>query len=245
MAWTSPRTYVAGEVITAAIFNDHIRSNLRYLKGLDGSVTIDNDLTVSNLLTAGNVDGVDVSAHASGTAMAGHTAGAGTHSHSASAADGGLISASVITGRYGLDNLPVGTDGYYLKGKGAGSPSFEPLAVTAVSAINATTSTISVSTDIVGHSFLVPSTAKNVYAMAYMYNGAGAGGTSGDARISFKYNGSTEATASGVIGLSLRLDLSGKYPGKGIAASFDFVYNVPTQVNTFKGVDFLFYEYLS
>jgi hypothetical protein len=33
MAWTSPRTWVAGEVITAALLNAHVRDNLLELNG--------------------------------------------------------------------------------------------------------------------------------------------------------------------------------------------------------------------
>ena len=48
MGWTTPRDFVAGEVITASICNTHIRDNLRYLKGLDGVVTIGDGLTIDN-----------------------------------------------------------------------------------------------------------------------------------------------------------------------------------------------------
>ena len=63
MGWTAPRTWVAGEVVTAALMNVHVRDNTRYLKGLDGAVTTEDDLTVANLITAGLVDGVDVAGH--------------------------------------------------------------------------------------------------------------------------------------------------------------------------------------
>lgn len=33
MAWTEPRTWVAGEVVTAAMMNEQIKDNLTYLKG--------------------------------------------------------------------------------------------------------------------------------------------------------------------------------------------------------------------
>jgi hypothetical protein len=46
MAWTAPRTYSVGEVQTAAIFNVHIRDNLKYLKGQAGQVDIEDILTV-------------------------------------------------------------------------------------------------------------------------------------------------------------------------------------------------------
>lgn len=31
MAWTTPRTWVAGELVTAALFNTHLRDNLNFL----------------------------------------------------------------------------------------------------------------------------------------------------------------------------------------------------------------------
>lgn len=58
MAWTAPRDWVADEVVTAAVMNSAVRDNLRYLKGLDGDITFEDDI-----ITAHNVDGVDVSAH--------------------------------------------------------------------------------------------------------------------------------------------------------------------------------------
>lgn len=52
MAWTTPATFTVGEVVTASKLNTHIRDNLRYLKGLDGAVTIESALVVSG----GSVD---------------------------------------------------------------------------------------------------------------------------------------------------------------------------------------------
>lgn len=38
MAWTTPRTWVAGELVTAALFNSHIRDNENAIKdGLSGT----------------------------------------------------------------------------------------------------------------------------------------------------------------------------------------------------------------
>lgn len=48
MAWTAPRTWVVGEIVTADIGNTHWRANLRYLKGLDGVPTIESGLTIDN-----------------------------------------------------------------------------------------------------------------------------------------------------------------------------------------------------
>ena len=60
MSWSSPRTYTTGELITAALLNTHIRDDLKYLKGLAGAITFDADI-----VTAFNVDGVDISGHES------------------------------------------------------------------------------------------------------------------------------------------------------------------------------------
>ena len=48
MSWNSPRTWVAGEIVTAALMNTHVRDNLRYGKGLDGVPTIESGLTIDN-----------------------------------------------------------------------------------------------------------------------------------------------------------------------------------------------------
>lgn len=37
MAWTTPRTYTTGEVLTAAIFNAHVRDNENFLYGAHGA----------------------------------------------------------------------------------------------------------------------------------------------------------------------------------------------------------------
>ncbi len=48
MAWTAPRTWVSGEIVTASLGNTHWRDNLRYLKGLDGVPTIESGLIIDN-----------------------------------------------------------------------------------------------------------------------------------------------------------------------------------------------------
>lgn len=48
MAWTTPMTTVAGQIITASNWNTHIRDNERYLKGLDGAPTIESGLVIDN-----------------------------------------------------------------------------------------------------------------------------------------------------------------------------------------------------
>lgn len=48
MAWTLPRTWVTGEIVTASLMNTHVRDNLRYSKGLDGVPTIESGLVIDN-----------------------------------------------------------------------------------------------------------------------------------------------------------------------------------------------------
>jgi len=53
MAWTAPSAtdYAVAEVVTAAKLNSNVANNLRYLKGTDGPVSIDN--TIASLIAAG------------------------------------------------------------------------------------------------------------------------------------------------------------------------------------------------
>lgn len=44
MAWTTPTQRNTGDLITASIWNTDLKDNLRYLKGLDGDVTIQDDI---------------------------------------------------------------------------------------------------------------------------------------------------------------------------------------------------------
>lgn len=53
MAWTAPATWSVAEVVTASKMNTHIKDNLRYLKGLDGAVIIQDDMSI-NTTTAPN-----------------------------------------------------------------------------------------------------------------------------------------------------------------------------------------------
>ena len=58
MAWTTPRTWVAAEVVTASVMNTHVRDNLAYLKGiLDGTVA-GNLIVTGNITASGSVQGV-------------------------------------------------------------------------------------------------------------------------------------------------------------------------------------------
>lgn len=44
MAWTTPSVRSTGDLITASIWNTDLKDNLRYLKGMDGQVTIEDDI---------------------------------------------------------------------------------------------------------------------------------------------------------------------------------------------------------
>lgn len=52
MAYSTPSTATVGQILTSARWNSEVRDNLRYLKGMDGPVTIDNALTVSGSVAA-------------------------------------------------------------------------------------------------------------------------------------------------------------------------------------------------
>lgn len=53
MAWTAPKTWSVGELVTAANMNTHVRDNLSYLKGGAGAITLDNILGVGTAPTYG------------------------------------------------------------------------------------------------------------------------------------------------------------------------------------------------
>lgn len=111
MAWSTPYTFVVNEIVTAAVLNTYMRDNFRYLKGLDGNISLDAELGLSgNALTnVSAVDGVDVStlssnftAHDNATAAAGHTT-IGAHTHE-TGAQGDTIAlaglSEIVSGTY-------------------------------------------------------------------------------------------------------------------------------------------------
>jgi hypothetical protein len=63
MAWTSPMTWVANAILTAAQMNTYIRDNLNYLKGVAGTVSIDSGITLATADT-----GLIVSSNTAGAA---------------------------------------------------------------------------------------------------------------------------------------------------------------------------------
>lgn len=50
MAWSTPTTRATGYVVTAANWNEFV-NDLRYLKGLDGAVAIENAITLTQIAT--------------------------------------------------------------------------------------------------------------------------------------------------------------------------------------------------
>lgn len=46
MAWTAPRTWTIGELVTKTILDTHVRDNFLYLKGNAGDVTIEDDVII-------------------------------------------------------------------------------------------------------------------------------------------------------------------------------------------------------
>ncbi len=53
MAWTTPRTWVTSEIVTAALLNTHIRDNESYLKGnADAGVDIDGYIRINSAQTS-------------------------------------------------------------------------------------------------------------------------------------------------------------------------------------------------
>lgn len=127
MAWTAPKTWAVGEIVTAAMMNIHIRDNELYLKTtqdthIAGDAKAQHTAGVGTHTHASDgaegghlVDGVDVSAHKAGAAKAQHTGGLGTHTHQAAGAEGGKIDHGLA-----LNGLLDDDHTQYLKEKGSG-----------------------------------------------------------------------------------------------------------------------------
>lgn len=71
MAWTTPRTWVTGELLTSGTLNTHIRDNERYLHGDDGPITLLARLNVPELY----IDGLKVDPTLVGTPPTPYTPG--------------------------------------------------------------------------------------------------------------------------------------------------------------------------
>ena len=63
MAWATPTTRSTGYVVTASNWNE-IVNDLRYLKGLDGPVAIENAITLTQIASPGASTGGTVTLYA-------------------------------------------------------------------------------------------------------------------------------------------------------------------------------------
>ena len=97
MAWNLPTLPTAGvTVASAANWATKVIDSLRFLKGLDGDITFEDDI-----LTAYLIDGVDISAH-----KARHESGG----------------ADAFDAPLSIDALPNLTNGKYWQGNGSNRP---------------------------------------------------------------------------------------------------------------------------
>jgi YD repeat-containing protein len=81
MAWTNPITVVTGDIIPASYGNTYVRDNTRYLKGMDGAVSIDSGMNVAGALDvngAGDIQ-TDLIVGRRVTVNAGNTTGEGIY----------------------------------------------------------------------------------------------------------------------------------------------------------------------
>jgi hypothetical protein len=66
MAWTSPATWNAGAILTAAQLNTQLRDNLAYLKGSAGTIAFDSGATFASTITATGTNGDAIVARSGG-----------------------------------------------------------------------------------------------------------------------------------------------------------------------------------
>lgn len=97
MVWSVPRTFVIGQVVTAAMMNE-FSDNLKVLKGIDGTVAIDAGITASGIVTG--TDGLITDGTISGAALgiSGVITGAGLNT-------AGKISGGGILNTAGVANV--------------------------------------------------------------------------------------------------------------------------------------------
>src|SRR5436190_18357116 len=55
MAWTAPKTWAVGDILTSSDMDTHVRDNLRFLKGLDGDIYLEDDLGVGIATPQGDI----------------------------------------------------------------------------------------------------------------------------------------------------------------------------------------------
>ena len=120
MAWTAPRTWVTGEIVTAALLNTHVRDDLRFLKGNDGDITFSDSIIITD--AAGNY--VQVPSMTTANLPAAPVAGMVVYDSTV-----GLYK-QYINGAWAslVGQTAVGSAGQFLKSNGAGAtPSWDNL----------------------------------------------------------------------------------------------------------------------
>lgn len=81
MAWTTPRTWVTGELVTASLLNTHVRDNLNYTKEIGYAKEVTGTLSFTNTgfadldaLTGTSTNAMQVSISTTDTAIVGLSA---------------------------------------------------------------------------------------------------------------------------------------------------------------------------
>ena len=128
-AWTTPRTWTAGELVTAAIGNSAWRDNLMYLKS---APVFDSNVTITGTLTQTGVATLTVAPVLSALTgvLKGNGASAVTASAQLAVADGGtgvgtqqaygvLVGGTTSTGA--MQSITPGTSGFVLTSAGTGA----------------------------------------------------------------------------------------------------------------------------
>lgn len=131
MAWTAPRTWVTGEVVTAAIMNTHVRDNLNALNGfvaktadesVSSSAVLQNDDHLFYTIGATGTYIIDCyligtsAANAAGDLSVGFSFPTGTLHMSMTGPDAAMASGTIQTGNWftqlsatsGTSSLPFG-----------------------------------------------------------------------------------------------------------------------------------------
>lgn len=121
MGWTSPRTWVTSEVVTASVMNTHVRDNLNALNGfvrktadesVTSSTTLQNDDHLLYTIGATGSYVIDVhlfatsAANAAGDINIAFTFPTGSFYVGGTGPDTGLASGGVQTGQWGANALP-------------------------------------------------------------------------------------------------------------------------------------------
>lgn len=130
MAWTTPRTWVTGEVVTAAYFNTNLRDNLNFLVGAAGAEVLTSETTTSTTYTDLATVGPAVTVTTGVSALALFSAEMGNSTANAtllSVAVSGATTLAASENYRAVDNTTSGVTGFnhkFFTGLTAGSNTF-------------------------------------------------------------------------------------------------------------------------